>query len=388
MKRILYLSFYFEPDLSAGSFRNTSLAKQLAIQIEGKAEIDIVTTLPNRYSTFSTEAKQFEENLNYRIHRILIPKHQSGMKDQILSFRQYYQETLEIVNEKEYDLVFASSSRLFTAYLGYSIAKKRKIPLYLDIRDIFTDTMKDVLDNSILKSGVLPILNWIENRVFNYASHINLISGGFSSYFCKYSNPKFSQFPNGIDDIFLNMPVAVSQKRNQRVITYAGNIGEGQGLHKIIPSASKRLGSDFKFQIIGDGGAKQKLIDELNRQKVDNVEMLPPVKRDELIKLYNDSDFLFIHLNNYEAFKKVLPSKIFELATFNKPIIAGVAGFSNKFIEEHIDNKILFMPGDVESMVYQLNSFQYKTQRRESFVEKFKRSSINREMAASIAAYI
>ena len=54
MKKILYLSFYFEPDVTAGSFRNTSLVKELAKQAEGKAEVFLLTTKPNRYSTFKT----------------------------------------------------------------------------------------------------------------------------------------------------------------------------------------------------------------------------------------------------------------------------------------------------------------------------------------------
>ena len=45
--------------------------------------------------------------------------------------------------------------------------------------------------------------------------------------------------------------------------------------------------------------------------------LINPVSRDELRIFYDQSDFLFLHLNDYQAFRKVLPSKIFELATFN-----------------------------------------------------------------------
>ena len=36
MKRITYLSFYFEPDLCAGSFRNTPLLKELSFQAKSQ----------------------------------------------------------------------------------------------------------------------------------------------------------------------------------------------------------------------------------------------------------------------------------------------------------------------------------------------------------------
>jgi len=388
VKKILYLTFYFEPDLCAGSFRNSPLVKELAKQIEGEATMDVVTTLPNRYSTYEADAPQYENRGNYDIYRIGIPKHQSGMKDQVLSFKEYYSKTKEHIANKKYDLIVASSSRLFTAYLGYTIAKKLRVPLYLDIRDIFTDTMKDVLQNKTIKAGAMPVLNIIENRVFNYAKHINLISGGFRSYFEKYKKPNYSSYPNGIDDIFLNLPLSQSSTSIPKIITYAGNFGEGQGLHKIVPQAAKRLGKDYKFLLIGDGGAKQKLIEEIKRLGVENVEIQPPVKRDRLLEIYNESDFLFLHLNDYDAFKKVLPSKIFELGAYDKPIIAGVAGFANQFIEENIINKILFLPGDFEDMVSQLESYTYKNEIREEFKKKYKRDNINREMAESIRQYL
>ena len=387
--RILYLSFYFEPDLSAGSFRNTSLAKELAKQCVKDCNIDIITSKPNRYSSFKVEALSKEEVENITVHRIDLPSHKNGMFDQVHSFREYFVKTLKITNNVKYDLVFASSSRLFTAYLGLVIARKQSIPLYLDIRDIFVDTMDDVLKSKLVKTAVLPFLKVIEKRTFSYATHINLISEGFKSYFEKYKKTNFSFFTNGIDDVFLNNN-NISSRNGSGVmtITYAGNIGEGQGLHKIVPQAAAKLGDNYKFRIIGDGGAKNVLNEEIDKLGVANVELTPPVSREELLEIYRDSDFLFLHLNDYDAFKKVLPSKIFELATFDKPIIAGVGGYANKFISENVSNTILFNPCDVAAMVSGLQNYNYVNEKRECFISKFSRANINRDMAKSILNYL
>lgn len=388
-KRILYLSFYFEPDLSAGSFRNTTLAKTLAKEVEGQAEIDLFTTMPNRYSTFKQQAVAEEQMGNLKVHRIEVPAHQSGMKDQIFTFKAFSQEVYKRTKNESYDLVFASSSRLFTAWMAARIAKKKKIPLYLDIRDIFYDTMIDVLhDKKLIRGLSLPVIKQIERQTFNAASHINLISGGFKSYFQQYKKPNYSNFPNGIDDQFLNLPPSSQEVKSPRTIVYAGNIGAGQGLHKIVPQAAKLLGEDYRFLIIGDGGAKQELIEAIAAEGVDNVQLKDPVQREELKEIYTASDYFFIHLNDYDAFKKVLPSKVFELGAYDKPIIAGVAGFANEFIDKHISNRILFLPGDVHSMVEQLKNYSYKTEKRHQFMEEFKRSAINENMARSIIKYL
>ncbi len=394
-KRIIYLSFYFKPDLCAGSFRNSPLAFELSKQlseIDKSIIVDVFTTLPNRYSTFSAEAPSYEELDNLRIHRINIPGHKSGFIDQIFTFKKFYSETLKLSKEYKYDLVFASSSRLFTAYLGYKIARMNNTKLYLDIRDIFVDTINDVLNNKILKLGVLPILKYVENRVFSNATHINLISKGFKTYFEKYNKPNYSYFTNGIDPEFLEINQSESlkdEKNSVKSIVYAGNIGEGQGLHKIIPKAAKLLGEKYKFIVIGDGGAKSKLISELNNLNVKNVELRNPVKRDELIKEYLNADFLFLHLNNYAAFEKVLPSKIFELGVFSKPILAGVNGYSREFILENLKHAFLFDSGDAESLVLKIQEAEnLKEFNADEFKSKYNRAALNAEMAKSIINYL
>jgi glycosyltransferase involved in cell wall biosynthesis len=392
MKRIVYLTFYYEPDLCAGSFRNTPLAIELAKQAREKDIIvDVYTTLPNRYSSFEQSALEFEELGNLRIHRISLPPHKSGMLDQVFSFGKFYSEVIKLNKNKKADLVFASSSRLFTAYLGFTIAKKSHAPLYLDIRDIFVDTMSDVFKSKILKLGILPLLKLIENRTFNYAKHINLISGGFKTYFSKLNNTEFTFFTNGIDEEFL-ATIPTSEKSEKvgvrKTIVYAGNIGEGQGLHKVIPQAAKELGSEFEFIIIGDGGTKKLLQDEIENLSISNVVLEKPVNRNELQGIYTYADYLFIHLNDYPAFRKVLPSKIFELATFGKPIIAGVSGFAAEFIENEVSDCFVFEPCNDKQLVDFLRSdIASNTIDRREFKMKYGRSNINTLMAESILSY-
>ena len=388
MKKILYLSFYFEPDLCAGSFRNTSLVKELAKQVDGEAEVVLLTTKPNRYSTFKTEAKSTELIGNLIIRRIEIPAHKSGFIDQIKSFRKYFSEVRRITKTDKFDLVIASSSRLFTAYLGFIISKRDSSPLYLDIRDIFVDTLKDVLKNPIIRLSTLIVARVVEKRTFSSANHINLISEGFNEYFKKYPSPNYSNFTNGIDNAFLKVDANPEINSANFTITYAGNIGEGQGLHIIIPKAAKLLGDKYTFQIIGDGGAKQKLLDAIERQGVKNVKISNPVNRKELIEIYSRSHFLFIHLNDFDAFKRVLPSKLFELGSYPQPLVAGVSGYANSFIKENLSNYILFEPGDVESFVNQITNYKYYLSNRVDFKFKYKRENIDKDLAYSMLSYL
>ena len=111
--KILHLTFYFEPDLCAGSFRNTPLFKELKSQIGNDDFVHVVTTQPNRYSTYKTKAEVVESGKNYKIDRIKIPTHKSGLFDQAISFCVFFYNVIKLVRKEKYDIVLASSSRRF-----------------------------------------------------------------------------------------------------------------------------------------------------------------------------------------------------------------------------------------------------------------------------------
>ncbi len=387
--KILVLSFYYKPDLCAGSFRTTALIKELRDINGSKTDIsiDVVSTLPNRYASFSAEAPEFEERDNVRVHRIALPAHNSGMLDQAKAFFNYYRSAMKIVANDEYDVIYATSSRLFTAFLGARIARKKKAPLYLDVRDIFVDTIKDIISPKITWFAK-PIFSLIERYTFGYAQRINLVSGGFKVYFdTRYPKKEYRWFTNGIDDEFLAAPKIERLLRNQKLIhvLYAGNIGEGQGLHTIIPKLSEMMNSQIKVTIIGDGGRKPQLKREV--LNFSNVIMLPPVNRKELIRAYQEADVLFLHLNDYPAFKKVLPSKIFEYAALGKPIWAGVSGFSAEFLNREVENCAVFYPADAEGAMASFSKLNLKNIDRAQFKEKFSRKKIMSNMAKDILEF-
>ena len=388
--KILYLTYYFRPDLCAGSFRNSSLFEAVMEQIGKDDFVHVITTVPNRYGSYSVEGLKEEVGRNYRIDRLTVPMHASGMVEQAKAFTSYYKGAMRLIKKEHYDLVFASSSRLFTAFLGKRCAVKNHCPLYLDIRDIFVDTMKDIFKNKkYIQVPAIWALSIIERYTFKNANHINLISGGFREYFKKYPKPSYSEFTNGIDEVFIEAGQEESIDNGKPyLITYAGNMGSGQGLEKIIPEAAKHLGHDFKFRLIGDGGTRKLLEAQLKEQNLDNVELMNPVARQELIQYYKESTFLFFHLNDLDAFKKVMPSKMFEYGAFDKPIIAGVGGYAAQFVEKNIPNHILFKPTDVNDFVNKLKNYQLKFERRDGFIKEFARKSIDKKMASSIVSFL
>lgn len=386
--KLLILSFYYQPDLSAGSFRTTALVKALLEQLPADAQIELITTLPNRYSSFTNDAPEYEVNSRLTVHRVALPAHQSGMLDQSKAFLSYARGVLKLVKGKQYDLVYATSSRLMTAALGAFVARRLRAPLYLDIRDIFVDTIKDVLPKKVTLF-LKPIFSLLESWTIRSATKVNLVSAGFLPYFkSRYSKQHFSLFTNGIDDEFIQAQPEVDVVSGQGVldVVYAGNMGEGQGLHAIIPDLAKRYEGRLRFRLIGDGGRRKQLADSLVAVGCSNVDLLAPVNRNALIEEYKAADVLFLHLNDYDAFRKVLPSKLFEYAALGKPIWAGVAGYAAEFVSANISNAVTFSPCCADDAARSFERLHLQTVARTDFVEQFSRVNIMKDMATEIIA--
>jgi glycosyltransferase involved in cell wall biosynthesis len=387
--RILILSFYYPPDLSACSFRSAALVRALLERLPETVHLEVITTLPNRYDSFTDHALELEELPRLTIHRIRLSAHGSGMRAQAGAFVTYARSTLARVERCRYDLVYGTSSRLMTAALSARVARRKRLPLYLDIRDIFADTIKDVLPAAAARLAQ-PLFSRVERRTITRADAVNLVSRGFEHYFSsRYPRQRFSFFSNGIDDEFVSAaaaPESVPRRAGGPLtVLYAGNIGEGQGLHAILPELAGRLEGRATFRVIGDGGRKRLLEAELARAGCTNVEVLAPMRRAQLIDAYRHADVLFLHLNDYPAFRKVLPSKVFEYAASGKPVWAGVAGYAAKFVEAEIENAAVFPPCDADLAVAALAGLRLEVVRRTAFVARYARTRIMSEMAADIA---
>lgn len=386
--RLLILSLYYPPDLSACAFRATALVEALRAHAPGLA-IDVVTSMPSRYRSFSAAARETESDGMLTIRRLALPAHRGDMRSQAVSYASFARKAAAVAAERQYNLVFATSSRLMTASLGAWVARQSGAPLYLDIRDLFVDTMSEVLSPRV--APVLrPVLSAVERWTMRRAAKVNLVSPGFESYFeRRYPGIPLSFFTNGIDDDFLLSPQEGHSESAGRplTVTYAGNMGDGQALHLIVPALASQMSGQARFRLIGDGGRRTQLAEALHRAGVSNVEILPPMARTELLAEYQAADVLFLHLNSYEAFKRVLPSKVFEYAAVGKPIWAGVGGFAADFLHAEVSNAAVFPPCDAAAGLLAWKALDLRTVPREAFVKKYARREIMRRMAVDIAGH-
>ncbi|WP_210206147.1 glycosyltransferase family 4 protein [Phyllobacterium leguminum] len=383
-KRILILTYYFPPDLSAGSFRADALVKALAAAGGDDVHIDVITSMPNRYEAVAgVQAAERETWGPVTVTRIPLPQPGASRASQAGRFLRFAFAATRHTAGKRYDLVFATSSRLMTAVLGAGVSRLKGAPLYLDIRDIFVETMADLSKGGMF-GHVIKVLDQLERWTIRQADGINVVSGGFLPYFHeRYGKGLHPDvFTNGIDEAFAgDFSSPVPRQDDIIDIVYAGNIGDGQGLHLIVPALAAKTAGRARFRIVGDGGRMKDLREAVENSGVTNVILESPVPRARLIDIYREADVLFLHLNDVAAFERVIPSKLFEYAATGKPILAGVSGFCARFISEEIDNAGLFPPCDADSGIMALGRLELAIKPRAAFMNKYERSGIMSTMA-------
>lgn len=382
-RKVLFLTLYYPPDLCAGSFRAAALSKALLAHAGEDVQVDVITGQPSRYASFSPEAPEIETRGALTIRRVLLPARGNGFLAQVWLFLCFAIAVLRVVRGQRYDLVVATSSRLMTACLGSLIAWRKGARLYLDIRDILVETLEGIFTRPLWRPAI-GVIALLERLAMARADRINLVSRGFLPYFqSRYPKGRFSFFSNGVDSEFLQVPAAAALPAGEPLkVLYAGNIGDGQGLHNILPGLAPRLSGRVCFQVIGDGGRACLLDDAL--AGIDNVQLLAPMPRKHLHAHYEQADVLFLHLNDMPAFRRVLPSKLFEYAATGKPIWAGVAGYAAEFIAAELTNTAVFAPCDAEAALESFERLELGLTDRTAFVQRYARERIMDEMAQDI----
>ena len=247
---------------------------------------------------------------------------------------------------KRPDIIIATSPQFFCGWAGLlaSRLRLRRIPFILEIRDLWPDSIVAV---GAMKEGsrLLKILYQLEKWMYAGATHIVTVGEGYWQELIEKNVPgsKISIIPNGIDkhlfEPMLSDPDVVEQYglENRTSCAYIGTIGMAAGLDVMLDAARelKLIGrDDIRLLAIGDGAERESLQKQAEEQGFDNLIFTGRLPKEQIPGMLASVDICFVHLKKCDLFKRVMPSKIFEMAAMQRPIILGVEGFASKVVQE------------------------------------------------------
>lgn len=144
---------------------------------------------------------------------------------------------------------------------------------------------------------------------------------------------------------------------NKFVIGYIGTHGMAHKLDFILKCAKKLENTNYHFLFLGDGAEKENLLKLKEKLALDNVTMLGSVPKVEVKRYISILDVCLINLKKSPLFTTVIPSKIFENAAMQKPILIGVEGEAKQLVESY-DAGIGFEPENEQDFILKLEKFK------------------------------
>ena len=140
----------------------------------------------------------------------------------------------------------------------------------------------------------------------------------------------------------------------KKTLTFAGNIGQAQGLDVVLWAMSQLKGTNLQFVIVGDGSAKAELEKMTQNLGLTNVLFLGRRPSEDMSALFAKSDFLLVSLKKDYLFSLVIPSKVQAYMQAGKPVVAFLDGEGARVVAE-AQCGVSAMAEDAHSLVSVLN---------------------------------
>jgi len=346
--RILFLSHYYPPEVNAPANRVGQLARAWAA--DGH-DITVLTGFPNHPTgvvplTYRGRPHIRHEN-DAGVHVARTPIYAAPNKGTLRRSLNYGSYSLSAATIGPFitarpDVVVATSPQFLTAVAGYAVARVKRVPFVLEVRDLWPASIVDV---GALRpeSPVVRMLVAAERFLYRHADHIVVVTDSFVDAITAHGIPreKISVIKNGVD-LEMFRPGAVDNVVRERlglrgkfVAAYIGTHGMAHGLGTILEAAALVRHDDrFRFLLIGDGAEKAALQQRAASERLTNVVFLDQLPHEQVPDHVRAADVTLVLLRGLPLFRGVIPSKIFEFMGTARPIVIGVDGEARRLVEE------------------------------------------------------
>lgn len=353
---ILYLTQVFELENEFGSDRHSFHCKKFK---EAGHQVTVITSnLHYRTSVPKYKTKRLRPvKINHQgmdIYYVYSPQNVIGnYRKRILYYISYFIFSLFLLRKlKKVDMVYAVSSPLTVALLGYLMSKKLRAKLYLEIADVWPDVFIEL--GYLKNKWVIFFLRKMEILSYNHAHYILTLTRGVMENIQGKIGKKNKIFliPNGVDDELFSLKKETCADvdrlknklnlKNKFVCLYIGAHSAYNALDTIVEAARLLNESpEIIFVLIGSGDKKTELQQLAKEYNLRNILFLPPVSRKESPTWLQIADiFLLLNLKG-EFYKMNLQNKFFDYLASSKPIIFAGMGETAEIISESKSGKVI-----------------------------------------------
>ena len=348
--KILFFSHYYTPEGNAPATRVSALCERWA---KAGHDVTVVTCPPNVpngvvYDGYENRrTSEIVKGVHVERVKVYLAANKGAFR-RMLNFVTYFLKALgAALRMPKFDVCIATSPQIFCGYAGVWYKRLRRVPLVVEIRDIWPESMGAV--GAKIPRPAYWALERVEKAMYRVCDRLVTVGEGYLERLAEKGVPKgkMSVVMNGTD-------LAVYSPRGKKaeilkrwgladkfVVSYIGTVGMACGLEVVLEAAEQmaREGDggqwkDVAFVIVGDGACRAELEAVAKSRGLGNVIFTGRQPKISMADWVATSDASLVHLKASALFTTVMPSKIFESAGCKRPIIMGVNGFAKKLVME------------------------------------------------------
>lgn len=339
---LLVVSQYYYPE----QFRINDICKEW---VKRGYNVTVITGIPNYpqgkfYKGYNWFKNRKEEKDGVNIIRLPIISRGKSAIRLVLNYLSFVISGFFFAKftRKKFDKVFIYEvSPITQSYVGIWYAKRKKIECNLYVMDLWPESIQ--LATGIKNRTILNIVGKMVDNIYKNCDRIFTSSKSFIKSIEKRGQPsnKLAFWPQYAESFYKPIPkdecyISGIPDDDTFKIIFAGNIGQAQGLDILVDVAKeiKQKSMNVKFYIIGDGRAKKTLIENVNKENVnDIIKFIEKKPANEIPKYYAVCDMAFISLKKDELSNQVLPAKLQSYLACGIPILGCVDGEAKDVIE-------------------------------------------------------
>lgn len=344
-QRLILLKQFFEPE---PSMKGLAFAQSLTSH---GFDVEVLTGFPNYpggklYPGYRIRPIQREVMGGISVTRLaLYPSHDRNRVGRVLNYLSFFiSATFYLLFlARRADVIYVYHPPLTVALAGALARLLRRMPVVLDVQDIWPDTLRatGMIRNEWALRFIGAVCRWTWRR----ADRVAVLSEGFRRLLVErgVAEDRVSVIYNWAErgigskakaglglvepSATLLAPAAIRVRDRFRVL-FAGNMGPAQALGAVLDAAAivGRTHPDIEFCFLGSGLDKERLAARAAREGIGNARFLPQVPMAEVGDWLAAADCLLVHLKADPLFAVTIPSKTQAYMAAGRPIIMAVEG--------------------------------------------------------------
>lgn len=238
------------------------------------------------------------------------------------------------------DAIIGATPQPLCAFLAFMIARKKETRFLLEVSDLWPKFFVEIGAFSEWHP-VTIVLRWMERFLFQKANHILTFWPKMDLYIQRFGIPpeKITWMPMGIDCKELsNIEKTPGMSAGRFLVMYRGRFGMTQDMLAILRAAKIIQDEGFEdihFMLVGEGPEREKLVEEVCRLGLKNVQFRSYLPKDQMRKDMAESDLLIGSLPDLPHFRKygMISTKLLDYLAAHRPVVFATT------IQDHLISK-------------------------------------------------